>query len=165
MGHTKCVQNVILVSQNAQFGSKWGLRIRTMTRAPVGERQNTLKRVGACFLCLSTAKGHVYRNCDAKCTKCQGRHHALLCGPTRNSVPNCDNATSTSNSRMCPNTVTPLSSPCVSHVSGNVSNVNSVSGKTTHVFLQTARVSVNVEWQMPLFCSMQVLIRRTFHVT
>ena len=24
MGHTKCVQNVILVSQNAQFGSKWG---------------------------------------------------------------------------------------------------------------------------------------------
>ena len=29
MGHTKCVQNVILVSQNAQFGSKWGLSIRT----------------------------------------------------------------------------------------------------------------------------------------
>ena len=30
MGHTKCVQNVILVSQNAQFGSKWGLSIRTI---------------------------------------------------------------------------------------------------------------------------------------
>ena len=29
MGHTKCVQNVILVSQNAQFGSKRGLSIRT----------------------------------------------------------------------------------------------------------------------------------------
>ena len=89
-----------------------------LTRAPVGERQNTLKRVGACFRCLSTAKGHVYRNCDAKCTKCQGRHHALLCGPKRSSVPNCDNVTSTS-----PNTVMPLSSPCVSHVSGNVSKL------------------------------------------
>ena len=44
---------------------------------------------------------------------------------------------------MRPNTVTPLSSPCVSHVRGNVSNVNSVSGTTTHVFLQTARVSVH----------------------
>ena len=31
-----------------------------LTRAPVGESQNTLKRVGACFRCLSTAKGHVY---------------------------------------------------------------------------------------------------------
>ena len=30
MGHTKRVQNVILVSQNAQFGSKWGLSIRTI---------------------------------------------------------------------------------------------------------------------------------------
>ena len=44
---------------------------------------------------------------------------------------------------MRPNTVLPLSSPCVSHVCGNVSNVNSVSGTTTHVFLQTARVSVH----------------------
>ena len=106
----------------------------------MGERQNTLKRVGACFRCLTTAKEHVYRNCDAKC---QGKHHALLCGPKRNSVPNCDNVTSTSNSSMRPNTVIPLSSPCVSHVSGNVSN--SVSGTTTHVFLQTARVSVHVK--------------------
>ena len=31
-----------------------------LTRAPVGERQNILKRVGACFRCLSTAKGHIY---------------------------------------------------------------------------------------------------------
>ena len=31
MGHTKLVQNFILVSQNAQFGSKWGLSIRTTT--------------------------------------------------------------------------------------------------------------------------------------
>ena len=114
-----------------------------LTRASVGERQNTLKRVGACFRCLTTAKGQVYRNCDATCTKCQGKHHALLCGPKRNSVPYCDNVTSTSNSSMRPNTVIPLSSPCVSHVSGNVSNVNSVSGTTTHVFLQTARVSVH----------------------
>ena len=114
-----------------------------LIRAPVGERQNTVKRVGACFRCLTTAKGHVYRNCDAKCTKCQGKHHALLCGPKRNSVPYCDNVTSTSNSSMRPNAVIPLSSPCVSHVSGNVSNVNSVSGTTTHVFLQTARGSVH----------------------
>ena len=35
MGHTKCVQNVMLVSQNAQFGSKWGLSIRTIGRMPV----------------------------------------------------------------------------------------------------------------------------------
>ena len=113
-------------------------RCFNLTRAPVRERQNTLKRVGACFRCLSTAKGHVYRNCDAKCTKCQGRHHALLCGPKRSSVRNCDNVSYTSL-----NTVIPLSSPCVSNVSGNVSNVNSVSGTTTHVFLQTARVSVH----------------------
>ena len=32
MGHTKRVQNVILVSKNAQFGSKWGLSIRTSSR-------------------------------------------------------------------------------------------------------------------------------------
>ena len=30
-----------------------------LTRAPVGDRQNTMKRVGACFRCLTTAKGHV----------------------------------------------------------------------------------------------------------
>ena len=36
MGHTKCVQNVILVSQNAQFGSKWGLSIRTISRLDYG---------------------------------------------------------------------------------------------------------------------------------
>ena len=30
MGHTsKCVANVMLVSQNARFGSKWDLSIRT----------------------------------------------------------------------------------------------------------------------------------------
>ena len=86
----------------------------------MGERQNTLKCVGACFRCLTTAKGHVYRNWEAKCTKCHGKHHALLCGPKRNSVPNCDNVTPTSNSSMRPNTVIPLSSLCVSHVSGNL---------------------------------------------
>ena len=32
MGHTKCVPNVMLVSQNARFGSKWGLSIRTNIR-------------------------------------------------------------------------------------------------------------------------------------
>ena len=40
MGHTNCVQNVILVSQNAQFGSKWGLSIRTNRRCrcrPISE--------------------------------------------------------------------------------------------------------------------------------
>ena len=37
MGHTKCVQNVILVSQNAQFGSKWGLSIRTIGGASVAD--------------------------------------------------------------------------------------------------------------------------------
>ena len=106
-------------------------------------RKTKHSEMGACFRCLSTAKGHIYRKCDAKCTQCQGRHHALLCGPTRSSVTNCDNVTSTSNCSMRPNSVLPLSSPCVSHVSGNVSNVNSVSGTTTHVFLQTARVSVH----------------------
>ena len=106
----------------------------------MGDRQDILKRVGACFRCLTTAKGHLYRNCHARCAKCQGKHHALLCGPQRNSVPYCDNVTSTS---IRPNTVTTKSGPCVSHVSGNVSNVNSVCGKTSHVFLQTARVSVH----------------------
>ena len=41
---------------------------------------------------------------------------------------------------MRPKTVTPLSSPCVSRISGNM---NSVTGTTIRVFLQTTRVSVH----------------------
>ena len=55
----------------------------TLTRAKTCDRKAKLRSVGACFKCLSTVKGHAFRKCSAKCAKCKGGHHALLCSPNK----------------------------------------------------------------------------------
>ena len=54
-----------------------------LTRAKICDRTAKLRSVGACFKCLSTVKGHAFRKCRAKCAKCKGGHHALLCSPNK----------------------------------------------------------------------------------
>ena len=57
-------------------------RCYDITRVPVGDRKPILHGIGECFKCLSTDKEHVYRSCFARCAKCKGRHHVLLCDPS-----------------------------------------------------------------------------------
>ena len=54
-----------------------------LTRAKICDRKAKLRKVGACFKGLSTVKGHAFRKCRAKCVKCKGGHHALLCSPNK----------------------------------------------------------------------------------
>ena len=42
-------------------------RCFSITKASIGNRRSILRRVGACFRCLTTAKMHTYRNCTFKC--------------------------------------------------------------------------------------------------
>ena len=71
MGHTKCVQNVILVSQNAQFGSKWGLSIRTIVRLAA----QTYESVTAPFY-LEQARGQLVESLACDATRFCGRPRA-----------------------------------------------------------------------------------------
>ena len=50
-----------------------------MLNTPVGQRQDKLKGIAACFRCVSTSKGHVFRRCRERCAQCKGKHHVLLC--------------------------------------------------------------------------------------
>ena len=109
----------------------------SLTKAPVGNRKDILKSVGSCFRCLETTKGHSFGRCRAKCARCKGKHHVLLCMPKQISS---HTTTSTANSHMLASTSTPTSD--TSSDSIKVSTVNTVSGKTNRVLLQTAQVSV-----------------------
>ena len=43
----------------------------------VNKRKEILKRDGRCFVCLR--KGHISKQCDKRCRKCQGLHHQSIC--------------------------------------------------------------------------------------
>ena len=42
------------------------------------ERRERVHRAGLCYRCL--LKGHIVKGCSSVCSKCNGRHHKLLCG-------------------------------------------------------------------------------------
>ena len=50
-----------------------------IARIPVQERKTALGKMQVCFRCLSMVKSHSFRKCQAKRSKCKGRHHSLLC--------------------------------------------------------------------------------------
>ncbi|XP_064649968.1 uncharacterized protein LOC135501660 [Lineus longissimus] len=50
----------------------WGL-----LNLPVSERHSKVQSCKLCFRCLG--KSHFAKGCIAQCSKCKGRHHAILC--------------------------------------------------------------------------------------
>ena len=48
-----------------------------LTKASQDDCQIRMRRAGLCFNCLE--KGHVAQGCDAKCARCEGKHHAIIC--------------------------------------------------------------------------------------
>ena len=42
------------------------------------ECRERVQRAGLCYRCLR--KGHIAKGCSSLCSKCNGRHHKLLCG-------------------------------------------------------------------------------------
>ena len=53
-----------------------------LTRRTVTDRKDKVQNANLCFKCFS--KRHQGKECNAKCAKCQGRHHELLCGSWAN---------------------------------------------------------------------------------
>ena len=106
-----------------------------LKRVPVCERKEKLKRVGACFRCLSTAETHLFKKCQALCSKCRGKHHSLLCDPKCNSPKQADNQASNAH-------VQAQNTDESTQVKINVSSVNACTDKSTHVLLQTLQLSV-----------------------
>ena len=115
-------------------------RCYSITRIPVQERKMALSKVQACFRCLSTVKSHSFRKCQAKCSKCRGKHHSLLCENEQRTVV--QPASSALQQTPTPVTHTSRNSSVIVSNAGVVSSVNSVADLSSHVLLQTARVSV-----------------------
>ena len=49
-----------------------------LSRSELAVRKDKIEKAHLCFKCLSNS--HRSRDCSAKCDKCEGRHHLLLCG-------------------------------------------------------------------------------------
>ena len=118
-------------------------RCYDITRAPVGDRKPILRGIGACYKCLSTDKEHVYRSCFARCAKCKGRHHVLLCDPSsRGKQSQFSTSCNTAGDSVHVNNNNVTSGSVNGTHDSVVSNVNSVTGVKTRVLLQTVRVMV-----------------------
>ena len=129
-----------------------------LTRAPINDRKSILRRVRACFKCLSTVRSHNYTKCSARCTACNGRHHVTLCEASPNqSPPSVGQTASQPQQSARPANSSPPSPPSDSvRNSGapvgnltapaspsNVSRVSTVSAVPAQVLLQTAKVNVH----------------------
>ena len=112
------------------------------------DRKDKIQSLGLCFRCLK--KGHVAKGCVARCGKCKGRHHALLCNPNLESTGSFA-AGNVSASAMPQEQVSSQSNPSlvdnsnsqsqiVSHVSVTCNGNSDVSYK--HVILQCAKVKI-----------------------
>ena len=105
-----------------------------ITRVPVGDRKPILRGIGACFKCLSTDKEHVYRSCFARCAKCKGRHHVLLCDPSsRGKQSQLSTSCNTAGDSVQVNNNNATSGSVNGTHDSVVSNVNSVTGVKTRV--------------------------------
>ena len=110
------------------------------------ERRERVQRAGLCYRCLR--KGHIAKGCSSVCSKCNGRHHKLLCGVqplSAGSSPNVKgiNKHVSMSSAEISGTVESLSSvkPSASNTTETTSKVILV-GSSARVLLQTARVKV-----------------------
>ena len=96
------------------------------------ERKAKITKLYLCFRCLG--KGHVAKGCLARCEKCKGPHHHLLCKPpspqTESVCETVEVSQSTNDNKLSED-----KSPVVSHTT--LSNVS-----TNCVRLQTARIKV-----------------------
>lgn len=105
------------------------------------ERVERIKTAGMCFKCLG--KGHIAKGCYARCQKCRGYHHHLICGvkidfsksePVRSdSVKATQEPTSSSNGEASRNLATNLAGVSLSNISVH---------QETCTILQTAQVRV-----------------------
>lgn len=48
-----------------------------VTKLPIQDRHDRIRASRLCFRCLRS--NHIAKNCNATCTKCSGKHHALCC--------------------------------------------------------------------------------------
>ena len=114
------------------------------------ERRERVQRAGLCYRCLR--KGHIAKGCSSVCSKCNGRHHKLLCGVqslSAGSSPNVKGITKPVSmaSAEISGTVESLPSvkPSASNATETISKVILV-GSSARVLLQTARVKVRGAW-------------------
>ena len=110
------------------------------------ERRERVQRAGLCYRCLR--KGHIAKGCSSVCSKCNGRHHKLLCGVQSISAGSSPNVKGVNKHVSMANaeisgTVESLSSvkPSASNATETASKVILV-GSSARVLLQTARVKV-----------------------
>jgi len=90
------------------------------------ERKSKIREAGCCFRCLG--KGHFAQQCNAKCSKCKGKHSVVVCYQT-----NSEKSKGAELSKK-PEVPTPEVHSVTCSVNNDISVVNTV--------LQTARVKV-----------------------
>ena len=129
-----------------------------LTKVNISERKSRLRAAALCFRCLE--KDHRFNRCPAKCAKCQGAHHALLCdstppgpgGPAGNVTGHNTGPSDTASGGTSPDTVskqkppdTSASSTHTTHTAHTGVTCASTGGHKpvkSHIVLQTARVKV-----------------------
>ena len=114
------------------------------------ERRDKIMKAGLCYRCLK--KGHIARSCCVTCTKCNGRHHKLLCGVQYNtnsktSSKQASSADAQSSSETVDTTAVETS-PKRTSIPNRIMFVQS----TSRVLLQTARSGVlEVSERLPFY--------------
>ena len=104
------------------------------------ERRDKNMKAGLCYRCLK--KGHIARGCCVTSTKCNGRHHKLLCGVQYNTNSKISSkqaaSADTQSSSETVDTTAVETSPNSTSIPNRIMFVQS----TSLVLLQTARVKV-----------------------
>ena len=58
----------------------------SLKKVPLKERMDRVKDKNMCFRCLKSDDDHTFRHCKARCIKCGGKHHELLCLPKQHAT-------------------------------------------------------------------------------
>jgi hypothetical protein len=102
-------------------------RCFNINKLSVPQRQEQIMSHRLCFRCLG--KIHIAKICNAKCSFCNGRHHAIICLKDQSISDN----------------TTPPSDTAVKSVSNSVGVAYSIRSDNVCTVLQTARVRVSGE--------------------